>query len=115
MTYSHNPLPPIKSTKTNQDKIKELCARLGGSLDTPPNDEHVLDGQVQILNALFHTTLAEQLHVTKQKCGEKRAMEWLKIALQIQRQCAETLRTRKTIDYMDNLNSVSLNAPKNVY
>lgn len=106
---------PTPTTKTNQDRIKELCGHLGGTLYNMPGDERVLDEQVQILNALFHTTLAERLN-TDSKAGFERQtinMAWLKIALQIQRQCAETLRTRKAIEYMDNLTTLSATPPKN--
>lgn len=100
------------TTKTNQDRIKELCSHLGGTLYNMPGDERVLDEQVQILNALFHMTLAERLNIdanNRRPDIEMRNAGWLKIALQIQRQCAETLRTRKSIEYMDKLTTININ------
>jgi hypothetical protein len=85
--------------------IKELCADLARSFAYSPTDAAVLDDQVQILNALFNATLAERLNMDKQRYESVDVMNrgWLELALKIQKQCMETVRTRQAADYMQGL------------
>ncbi len=71
-----------------------------------PTDTAVLDDQVQILNALFNATLAEQLNLAQQQYGESRAQGWLELALKIQKQCMDTVRTRQSASYLDRLSDL---------
>lgn len=111
--HKNTPQPSSTATKP-QEHIKLLCERLAGSLYNAPGDHGVLEEQVQVLNALFHATLAEQLELGKNRHGYDNAHGWLELALKIQKQCTDTVRTQKAIDYMNGLTSIQtqkLNAP----
>ena len=86
--------------------IKELCGDLARAMQYAPTDTAVLDDQVQILNALFNATLAEQLNLAQQQYGESRAQGWLELALKIQKQCMDTVRTRQSASYLDRLSDL---------
>lgn len=88
--------------------IRELCGDLARSMNTPAHDLSVLDEQVQILNALFNATLAERLNMAKQRYDSDDAMNrgWLELALKIQKQCMETVRTRQASEYLGSLSDL---------
>lgn len=87
--------------------IKELCGDLARNLHTQGNDISVLGEQVHLLNALFNATLAEQLNLSHQQYGESRAQGWLELALKIQKQCMDTVRTRQSAEYMESLRDLN--------
>ena len=119
MTDTHKntpkPNPPATSNPVEanalspQDHIKLLCERLANSLYNSPSDHGVLDEQVQVLNSLFHATLAAHLDLDKKRYGYDTQQGWLDMALKIQKQCTETVRTQKAIEYMNGLTTINAN------
>ncbi len=89
--------------------IKELCNDLARSLQTQRDDISVLGEQVQILNGLFNATLAERLNMGKQRYDSDDVMNrgWLELALKIQKQCMDTVRTRQASEYMESLRDLN--------
>lgn len=85
--------------------IRELCGDLARSMHTPVHDLSVLDEQVQILHALFNATLAERLNMDKQRYDSDDTINrgWLDLALKIQKQCMDTVRTRQGAEYLESL------------
>lgn len=86
--------------------IKELCDDLARSLHTQRDDISVLGEQTHILNALFNATLAEQLDLNP-KFGASSAQGWMELALKIQKQCMDTVRTRQASEYMESLRDLN--------
>lgn len=103
------PTTPTKTPKTHKDTpkahddIKALCAYLTGNISYAPCDETALSEQIQVLNAMFHATLAEQLNLAPGRYELDDAKGWLEIALKVQKQCMDTVRTQKSVKYMDSL------------
>lgn len=96
--------PPHTDTKPH-DQIKALCGLLAESLDCPEGNTSVLQDQTQILNALFHATLAAHLDLTptSSEYTEARRQGWIKLALQIQKQCMDTAKAERAGAYLDSL------------
>lgn len=94
------------------ETIRALCAQLSNSLHYGGvGDDAMLSEQAQILNALFHATLAERLDITtrRDEFADARNMGWLALALKIQKQCVDTVRTQQATRYMASL--ATKNAP----
>jgi len=102
-----HPNPPgIPKDVPGHIVIKELCGDLARNLLHSPDDISVLAEQVHILNALFNATLAEQLDLNP-KFGASSAQGWLELALKIQKQCMDTVRTRQASEYMESLRDLN--------
>ena len=95
------------------DTIRALCAQLSDALHYGGvGDDAMLEQQAQILNALFHATLAERLDITtrRDEYADARNMGWLALALKIQKQCVDTIRTQQATRYMDSLTTKNVNS-----
>ena len=86
--------------------IKELCGDLARNLLHSPDDISILSEQVHILNALFNATLAVQLDLSQRRYGEEKSQGWLELALKIQKQCMDTVRTRQSAEYLESLRNL---------
>ena len=87
-----------------QDKLKNLCALLADCLHTNNgNSAASLTEQAPVLNALFHTIISDKLDILSADGAptDPHTQDWLKLALQIQKQCVDTIKTEHTVQYMD--------------
>ncbi len=108
MTQDHTNTPPT-SPVNPQDNIKALCGWLAQSMGGDPNSQGALQEQIQVMNALFHATLAAQLDLNRgYHSTELHNQNWIRLALQIQRQCMDTVRAEKAVDYMDSLTAMNI-------
>jgi hypothetical protein len=108
---------PQNDSSKPHDQIKALCGLLAESIDCPAGDTGVLQDQTQILNALFHATLAAHLDLTptSSEYTESRRQGWIKLALQIQKQCMDTAKAERAGAYLNSLIEINhTNGRKNM-
>lgn len=72
--------------------------------------------QSEILNAIFHALVATNLQdaITARFCGDANTdttARWLGMVLQTQKQCAETLKTASTIEYLESIAAATKTIP----
>ncbi len=96
MTYETNAI---------SHNLKNLNKTLADTLQTNGHDHSILDKQVEILDRLFSAVIDTQIsgRLTQQPWQNTESQQWLKLALQCQKQCADTLKSRAAIDYMTGL------------
>ena len=100
------PKPPSPPLQNLNNALAETLL-VGGC------DPAILNDQVEILDRLFAAIVNEQIAPKLDNKGNynQTAQEWLKLALQCQKQCAETLKSRAAIDYMQNLGAIHTPPP----
>ena len=89
--------------------LKTLNETLENTLLCPGNDPAILSKQAELLDQLFSAIVErrvmEKLEHTYYE-GQA-AQQWLKLALQCQKQCTDAVKSRAAIDYMENLNRIN--------
>lgn len=91
---------------TPTPNITPLTKTLEESLTDPHHNPDTLDTQSQILDQLFMTIMTQNIADRLENPRPYRSdatMEWLAMALKIQKQCVETIKTKGAIDYMNSL------------
>ncbi|MCB1783935.1 MAG: hypothetical protein KDI13_08050 [Alphaproteobacteria bacterium] len=69
------------------------------------NDQTLLQRQAEILNTLFTTILDKKICADSKDFGyyTDTTQGWIEVALRIQKQCADTLKARAAIVYMNTI------------
>lgn len=85
--------------------LANLNKALAETMPINGQDPAILDQQTALLNTLFAGILDQQVapYMTQKPWNNTEAQAWLKLALQCQKQCNDTLKSRAAIDYMQSL------------
>ena len=102
------PIPTPDDRQKNHQRLRDLCALLAGCLENNTTGPAAFSEQTPILNALFHTIIAEKLDLqSADGAGDQAAQGWLRLALQVQRQCMDTVKAESTAQYLQTLNTLN--------
>lgn len=77
--------------------IADATAKLAAALVDGDYDRQIVQRQAQLLDTLLYTIMNKGID------GKKNPEHWIPLALQVQKQCIDTLKARASIDYMDAL------------
>lgn len=98
-------------TTNTDDTLALLCDCLEDALNTALCGEDALQRQAHILDQVFHTLLHDTLAGARAGHPLSAREETLNLALRIQKQCVETHRTARAMDYMSAITPVPLRSP----
>jgi len=85
-----------------QSEISALCAELEMLLLSPPDgNTDILAKQATTLDAMLRAVMQRNINADKQ--SGKMDNDALSLALRIQKQCMDTLKTHAAIDYMQQM------------
>ncbi len=90
----------------NTPALSVLTNRLEDLLTTPEYNPDTLTAQTEILHALFTEILTHRVatRINNSKYYTS-PMEWMMLALRVQKQCADTAKAQSAIEYMKHLNT----------
>ncbi len=91
--------------KKRQAEIATLCADLDRILTHPDPDTEKMDRQADLLDCMLYTVMRHGLH--KNKESGTIDYDQIDMALRIQKQCMDTVKTASTIEYMQSITSIS--------
>ena len=86
------------------DDITTLTQDLTTTLQ-PPQNADTLDRQAQILDQIFTSIMSDKVAERLPTCDRwpETTMEWITLALKIQKQCVDTTKAKAAIEYMNGL------------
>ena len=94
-----------ETENTSKQSISQLPASLEDTFVISGHDPAILNKQAELLDRLFTAIIDEQVapNVALQSNYPEVTQSWLALALKIQKQCNDTLKSRAAIDYMHDL------------
>lgn len=96
---------PDPSPTPTRQALADLKESLTESLRVNGYDAALLARQAELLDRVFDLSLckAQGLLENYHAHGTEAAQNWLQFALRAQKQCADSMKARATIDYMESL------------
>lgn len=94
-----------KNTTPTSHNLQNLNIALADTMLVNGYDPAILASQVEILDRLFAAILDEQVAPKLTYSGgyPENIHAWLKLALQCQKQCNDTVKSRAAMEYMQTL------------
>lgn len=100
---------------TDNTPITDLTKDLALTLTKlpPQKGEDILTAQAQALDVLFTRVMDEKILGRLGNCDmfPDSVMKWMALAMRIQKQCNDTVKTQSAIDYMNGLTSKTAPPP----